>query len=142
MLTPREREVLTMRRRQAEQKIAAELGTAEKAPSRSTARMMRKMQAASLAALVRAWTSFDSADGSDLNGRRWRVGASRWLAPARARDRLLPVARPASPSRCSPTRLDVSRQTRAARRLVTPPTRLVVAARPPATCSSRAQRRC
>jgi len=56
-LTPREREVLVgVVAGKLNKQIAAELGTAEKTIKVHRARMMRKMQADSLAELVRAWT--------------------------------------------------------------------------------------
>jgi len=56
-LTPREREVLDqVVAGRLNKQIAAELGTAEKTVKVHRARMMRKMQVDSLAALVRAWT--------------------------------------------------------------------------------------
>ena len=56
-LTPREREVLSrVVAGKLNKQIAAELGTAEKTVKVHRARMMRKMQFDSLAALVRAWT--------------------------------------------------------------------------------------
>src|SRR5262249_33393020 len=56
-LTPREREVLAgVVAGKLNKQIAAELGTAEKTIKVHRARMMRKMEVASLAELVRAWT--------------------------------------------------------------------------------------
>lgn len=56
-LTPREREVLEgVTRGKLNKQIAAELGTAEKTIKVHRARMMEKMQADSVAELVRAWT--------------------------------------------------------------------------------------
>jgi len=56
-LTPRERDVLgRVVTGKLNKQIAAELGTAEKTVKVHRARMMRKMQFDSLAALVRAWT--------------------------------------------------------------------------------------
>jgi FixJ family two-component response regulator len=57
-LTPREREVLErVVEGKLNKQIAAELGTAEKTVKVHRACMMRKMQVASLAALVRLWTA-------------------------------------------------------------------------------------
>jgi FixJ family two-component response regulator len=57
-LTPREREVLErVVDGKLNKQIAAELGTAEKTVKVHRACMMRKMQVASLAGLVRVWTA-------------------------------------------------------------------------------------
>jgi FixJ family two-component response regulator len=58
VLTPREREVLErVVEGKLNKQIAAELGTAEKTVKVHRACMMRKMRVASLAELVRVWTS-------------------------------------------------------------------------------------